>query len=136
MSDANTNFIQQTAAIVSAYVSNNAVPAAEIPALIGQVHAALTQVSNSKAGSASDKPPAVPIKKSVTPDFLVCLEDGKRFKSLRRHLRTQYDLSPEAYRQKWGLRPDYPMVAPNYAAERSRLAKGMGLGQSRKRARA
>ena len=128
------NFIELTADIVSAYVSNNSVSAAEIPALISQVHSALLRVS----GGTSDVPleplkPAVPLKKSITPDYIICLEDGKKFKSLKRHLRTQYNVTPEQYRDKWGLPPDYPMVAPNYAAARSQLAKQMGLGQQRRR---
>src|SRR5262245_57105402 len=129
-----TSFIELTANIVSAYVSNNSVSATEIPVLINQVHAALLQVSSGR-GDASTEPlrPAVSIKKSITPDHLVCLEDGKKFKSLRRHLRSQYNMTPEQYREKWGLPPDYPMVAPNYAAARSQLAREMGLGQRRRR---
>jgi predicted transcriptional regulator len=131
------SFIELTAEIVSAYVSNNTVPAGDIPALISQVHAALSRVS-SKTGDGAGDPlkPAVSLKKSITPEFIVCLEDGKKFKSLKRHLRTQYNMTPEQYREKWGLAADYPMVAPNYAAARSQLAKQMGLGQQRrKRAR-
>jgi predicted transcriptional regulator len=129
-----TTFIELTASIVSAYVSNNTVSASEIPILINQVHSALLQVSSGH-GDAPTEPlrPAVSIKKSITPDHLVCLEDGKKFKSLRRHLRSQYNMTPEQYREKWGLSPDYPMVAPNYAAARSELAKQMGLGQRRRR---
>ena len=131
---ANGNFIELTAEIVSAYVSNNTVPAAEIPGLINQVHAALSRVSGkSVEGPAEPLKPAVSVKKSITPEYLVCLEDGKKFKSLKRHLRTQYSLTPEQYREKWGLSTDYPMVAPNYAAARSQLAKQMGLGQQRRR---
>jgi MucR family transcriptional regulator, transcriptional regulator of exopolysaccharide biosynthesis len=131
---ANGNFIELTAEIVSAYVSNNTVPAAEIPGLINQVHAALARVSG-KPGDASSEPlrPAISVKKSVTPEYIVCLEDGKKFKSLKRHLRTQYNMTPEQYREKWSLGSDYPMVAPNYAAARSQLAKQMGLGQQRRR---
>ena len=127
-------FIGLTANIVSAYVSNNSVAAGDIPALISQVHAALLRVSSAQ-GEASAEPlkPAVTIRKSITPDHLVCLEDGKKFKSLKRHLRTQYNMTPEQYREKWGLAADYPMVAPNYAAARSQLAKQMGLGQQRRR---
>jgi predicted transcriptional regulator len=129
-------FLELTASIVSAYVSNNSVSASDLPALISQVHAALTRIvrGQSEAASAARKP-AVSVKKSITPEHLVCLEDGKKFKSLKRHLRTQYNLTPEQYREKWGLAPDYPMVAPNYAAARSRLAKQMGLGQQRRRRR-
>ena len=132
--DHTTSVIELTANIVSAYVSNNPVPAGDIPTLINQVHSALLQVSTGRAEAAPEPPrPAVSIKKSITPDHLVCLEDGKKFKSLRRHLRSQYDMTPEQYREKWGLPPDYPMVAPNYAAARSQLAKQMGLGQQRRR---
>ena len=130
------SFIELTASIVSAYVGNNPVPAAELPALISQVHGALARVSgNGAAPAVADQTPAKPavsVKKSMTPEYLVCLEDGKRFKSLKRHLRTQYGMTPEQYREKWGLPADYPMVAPNYAVARSRLAKQMGLGQQRK----
>jgi predicted transcriptional regulator len=127
-------FVDLTASIVSAYVSNNATTAAEIPALISQIHAALVRVSSGGAEVAVEpSKPAVSIKKSMTPEYLVCLEDGKRFKSLKRHLRTQYNMSPEQYREKWGLPADYPMVAPSYAVTRSQLAKKMGLGQQRRR---
>ena len=127
-------FIGLTANIVSAYVSNNTVAAGDIPALINQVHAALLRVSSGQGdGSSEPLKPAVAIKKSITPEHIVCLEDGKKFKSLKRHLRTQYNMTPEQYREKWGLAVDYPMVAPNYAAARSELAKQMGLGQQRRR---
>jgi predicted transcriptional regulator len=133
MNDATKGLTELTAGIVSAYVSNNATAAADIPALIGQVHAALVKVSGGQAETLIEPArPAVPIKRSVTADFIVCLEDGKKFKSLKRHLRTQYSMTPEQYREKWGLPPDYPMVAPNYAVARSRLAKQMGLGQQRR----
>jgi predicted transcriptional regulator len=121
--------------IVSAYVSNNAVQAGDLPELIVQVHSALRKLTSAPV-SALPPPevlnPAVSIKRSITPEYLVCLEDGKKFKSLKRHLRTHYDLSPEEYRAKWGLAGDYPMVAPAYARERSQLAKEMGLGQQRR----
>jgi predicted transcriptional regulator len=135
MSDtAAKSFIDLTAEIVSAYVSNNSTPASEIPALISQVHAALMRVSTNRAEAPLEPAkPAVPVKKSMTADYLVCLEDGKRFKSLKRHLRTQYNMTPEQYRDKWALPADYPMVAPNYAVARSQLAKKMGLGQQRRR---
>jgi predicted transcriptional regulator len=130
------SFIGLTANIVSAYVSNNTVAQADIPALINQVHAALQRVSSGQGEASSEAhKPAVAIKKSITPDHLVCLEDGKKFKSLKRHLRSQYNMTPEQYREKWGLPADYPMVAPNYAAARSQLAKQMGLGQQRRRRR-
>ncbi len=126
--------IDLSADIVSAYVSNNTVPAPDLPALIANVHRALNET---QAGLLEPEPeplkPAVNPKKSVFPDFIICLEDGKKFKSLKRHLRTHYDLSPEDYRDKWSLAADYPMVAPNYAAARSALAKKMGLGQKRRK---
>ena len=127
--------LELTADIVAAYVSNNTVPVGELTGLIAQVHAALGQVAGGHGGEIVTEAtkPAVPVKKSVTPDHLICLEDGKKFKSLKRHLRSQYDMSPEQYREKWGLPADYPMVAPNYAQTRSQLAKDMGLGQQRKR---
>jgi predicted transcriptional regulator len=128
------DFIELTADIVSAYVSNNSVAAGDIPSLINQVHAALVRVSGGHGEAPSDAlKPAVPDKRSITPEYLVCLEDGKKFKSLKRHLRTQYNITPEQYREKWGLPADYPMVAPNYAAARSQLARQMGLGQQRRR---
>ncbi len=128
------NFIDLTTTIVSAYVSNNPMPASELPALISQIHAALLRVSTGRAELPLEPAkPAVPVKKSITADYLICLEDGKRFKSLKRHLRTQYGMTPEQYRDKWGLPPDYPMVAPNYAVARSQLAKKMGLGEQRRR---
>ncbi|MFD1694878.1 MucR family transcriptional regulator [Roseibium aestuarii] len=131
-----TNLIDLTADIVSAYVSNNTVAANDLSALINEVYSALQNTAN---GTVEPEPeplkPAVPVKKSVMPDYIICLEDGKKFKSLKRHLRTHYDMTPEEYREKWDLGPDYPMVAPNYAAARSELAKKMGLGQQRKRSR-
>jgi predicted transcriptional regulator len=134
---ASTNYIELAADIVSAYVSNNSVPAGDLPALIDEVHVALSKIGNGAAEIPAEAPkPAVSIKKSVTPDFIICLEDGKKFKSLKRHLRTQYNMTPEQYREKWGLAPDYPMVAPNYAKARSDLAKEMGLGQQRRKRRA
>jgi predicted transcriptional regulator len=130
----NGNYIELTAEIVSAYVSNNTVAANDIPSLINQVHAALSRVSGKPSDTMAEPlKPAISVKKSITPEFIVCLEDGKKFKSLKRHLRTQYSMTPEQYREKWGLGADYPMVAPNYAAARSQLAKQMGLGQQRRR---
>ena len=132
--DDTTDYIGLTAEIVSAYVSNNTVASADIPALINQVHSALLRVSSGETQPSTESlKPAVPVKRSINPDFIVCLEDGKKFKSLKRHLRTQYGMTPEQYREKWQLPPDYPMVAPNYAAARSHLAKQMGLGQQRRR---
>ncbi|RWD60546.1 MAG: MucR family transcriptional regulator [Mesorhizobium sp.] len=122
--------IELTADVVSAYVSNNPVPVGDLPALIGQVHAALKGTAGSiSAEQPQALKPAVPIKKSVMADHIICLDDGKKFKSLKRHLSTQYGLTPDEYRAKWGLPADYPMVAPNYAAARSTLAKTMGLGR-------
>jgi|SRR5947209_10392005 predicted transcriptional regulator len=130
------NYIELAADIVSAYVSNNPVPASELSSLIQEVHTALLRVTS--GGSVAPVPseaqkPAIAVKKSLNNDYIICLEDGKKFKSLKRHLRTQYNMSPEEYREKWGLPPDYPMVAPNYAKARSNLAKQMGLGQQRRR---
>ena len=128
------NNIELAADIVSAYVSNNSVPAGELPGLISEVYSALLRVGAGSAQAPAEPPkPAIPVKRSVTNDYIICLEDGKKFKSLKRHLRTQYGLSPEDYREKWGLPADYPMVAPNYAKARSNLAKQMGLGQQRRR---
>lgn len=134
---ASSSYVELAADIVSAYVSNNTVAVQDLPNLIHEVHAALVRItSGAFADSAAEsQKPAIAVKKSVTPDYIVCLEDGKKFKSLKRHLRTQYNLSPEDYREKWGLPADYPMVAPNYANARSALAKQMGLGQQRRKRR-
>lgn len=122
--------VELAADIVSAYVSKNPVPVGELPALIGQVHSALRDVAgNKEQGKPEALKPAVPIGKSVTPDYIISLEDGKKYKSLKRHLSARYGLTPEEYRAKWGLSPTYPMVAPNYATSRSVLAKSMGLGR-------
>jgi predicted transcriptional regulator len=127
------DLVEMAAGIVSAYVSANQVPSQDLPGLIRTVHTALRDVSgNSAASPEAPQEPAVAVKKSITPDFIICLEDGKKFKSLKRHLRTRYGMSPEDYRAKWGLPHDYPMVAPNYAKERSNLAKRMGLGHARR----
>ena len=127
----NSNVLQLAASIVAAYVGNNPVPQAELPRLIADVYRALVAASGvgEVKEAAIETRPAFNAKKSITPEYLVCLEDGKKFKSLKRHLRSHYNLSPEQYREKWGLPPDYPMVAPNYAAARSSLAKRMGLGK-------
>jgi len=124
-----------TSEITSAHVSNNTVALSDLPGLIEQIYKTLAMIGGVDGG-ASDRPtPAVPIKKSITPDYIVCLEDGKKLKMLKRHLKTAYNMSPEEYRERWGLSPDYPMVAPNYAKQRSRLAKEIGLGtRSRRRA--
>lgn len=123
-----------TATIVAAYVSNNSIASNELPNLIAETHAALSRAAGRTVQPERDESkPKIAVKKSVMPDFIICLEDGKKFKSLKRHLRTHYNLSPEEYREKWGLPPDYPMVAPNYANARSQLAKKMGLGTRRER---
>lgn len=121
-----------TADVVSAYVSNNPVPAGDLPGLISEVHSALGKTISGVTEEVQEKPrPAVNPKRSVTDDYIVCLEDGQKFKSLKRHLMSHYGMTPEEYREKWGLAPDYPMVAPAYAAQRSRLAREMGLGRKR-----
>lgn len=129
------NLVELTADIVAAYVGNNTVAQADLPKLISSIYqslaAATLGAAESKAPEAAELKPAVPVRKSITPDYIICLEDGKKFKSLKRHLRTHYDLSPEQYREKWGLPADYPMVAPSYAEARSTLAKKIGLGQNR-----
>jgi predicted transcriptional regulator len=128
-----SELVELTADVVSAYVSNNTVVATDLPAVIGDVYDALSKASAKALLPIKEElKPAVAIKKSVMPDYIICLEDGKKFKSLKRHLRTHYELTPEEYREKWGLSHDYPMVAPNYAAARSALAKKMGLGQRRR----
>jgi predicted transcriptional regulator len=127
-----SNHINLAADIVSAFVSNNAVPSAELPELIASVHSALAKVANGPTEKPAEAPvPPVSIKKSITSDFLISLEDGRRYKSLKRHLKGR-GLTPEQYREKWGLPRDYPMVAPNYAKQRSELAKALGLGQLRR----
>lgn len=121
-----------TAEIVSAYLENHQVKMGELPGLIQTVHHTLSHLTKDTIDNGDRVLPAVSVKKSITPEYLVCLEDGRKFKSLKRHLRTRYNMTPEEYRTKWGLPVDYPMVAPNYARVRSNLAKNMGLGQSRK----
>lgn len=123
-----------TAQIISAYVGSNPVSKEDLPGIIGDVHDALSRAAQRVSPPEREElKPAVALKKSVTPDYIICLEDGKKFKSLKRHLRTHYNLSPEEYREKWNLPHDYPMVAPNYAAARSNLAKQMGLGTRREK---
>lgn len=130
----NNELVEFTTQIVSAYVSNNTVVVTDLPSLINDVHAALSRASSNIAQPVKeDLKPAVAVKKSLTPEYIICLEDGKKFKSLKRHLRTHYNMSPEEYREKWGLEPNYPMVAPKYAEARSNLAKKMGLGQRKGR---
>ncbi len=132
----NTIMLEITSEVVSAYVSNNPLSATDLPTLIREVHSTLSSVAGSGvAPSAEPQKPAVSIRKSLGHDYLICLEDGQKFKSLKRHLKSHYDLSPDEYRKKWGLPSDYPMVAPAYAERRSALAKEMGLGQKRKRAK-
>ncbi len=132
INEENTILVELTTDLVSAYVGNNTVPVSDLPGLIADVHAALgTAKSVSASGSLEKQKPAVSPRKSVHHDYIICLEDGKKFKSLKRHIRTHYDLSPEEYREKWGLGHDYPMVAPAYAEARSRLAREMGLGRKK-----
>ena len=125
-----------TADIVAAHVSNNSVSVNDLPALIQNVHGALNGIAQQGAAPEPRPEPRVPVRSSIKPDYIVCLEDGKRLKMLKRHLMTHYNLTPDQYRQKWGLAPDYPMVAPNYAEQRRTLAKSIGLGTKRKRTRA
>ncbi|TCH96135.1 MucR family transcriptional regulator [Roseococcus sp. SYP-B2431] len=136
MSDSSSvgDLLGLTAEIVSAHVSNNPVSVNDLSGLIVEVHRTLSSLGSVPARiEAEKKAPAVPVKKSITPDYLICLEDGKKLKMLKRHLQTSYGMTPDQYRDKWGLPPDYPMVAPNYAKHRSSLAKQIGLGtQSRK----
>lgn len=128
--ESSIDLAEMTTEIVAAYVSHNSISVTDLSKLIADTHAALRNLSAALESTPIEKPaPAVPVKKSVTPDYLICLEDGKKFKSLKRHLRTHYDLSPEEYREKWGLPADYPMVAPSYSATRSLLAKANGLGR-------
>jgi len=127
----NEDLLAFTTEIVASYLSNNTVASGEIPAVIEQVHKSLYNL-NASPGVSADRPqPAVPIKRSVTPDYIICLEDGKKLKMLKRHLKTAYNMSPEEYRERWGLPADYPMVAPNYAKKRSKLAKDIGLGTNK-----
>ncbi|GLS21465.1 MucR family transcriptional regulator [Labrys miyagiensis] len=131
----NADLVKIAADVVAAYVANNSISSADLPRLIAEVHAALARIEKAEISQEVEvaKPvPAVPIKKSVTPDFLISLEDGKKYKSLKRHLSSSHGMTPEDYRAKWGLPADYPMVAPNYARQRSELAKTMGLGQGRR----
>lgn len=121
-----------TADIVAAHVSNNTVAMSDLPLLISEVHRALTNLGSAPV-QAERPQPAVPVKKSVTPEYIICLEDGKKLKMLKRHLKTAYNMTPEEYRERWGLPADYPMVAPNYATHRSDLAKKIGLGTKARR---
>jgi len=134
MPETNSNLVELAADVVAAYVANNNVPTSDLPALIAGIYASLSKLGGAPEGPA-DAPlvPAVSIRKSVTPDAIICLEDGKSFKSMKRHLSNSYGMTPAEYRTKWGLPADYPMVAPAYAEARSALAKSMGLGQQRKK---
>ncbi|MEO1014939.1 MAG: MucR family transcriptional regulator [Pseudomonadota bacterium] len=125
-----TETLHLTTDIVSAFVSNNSINADKLPALLQEIHDAIRALAAGGTAYAGNQQPAVPISKSVTPDYVICLEDGKKLKMLKRYLRTQYDMSPEDYRRKWGLPADYPMVAPNYAKRRSQFAKEIGLGRT------
>ncbi len=130
----NDALLRMTADVVTAYVGNNTVAPTDLADVIRTVHASLRQAQASEIAVSAAPKPAVPVKKSITPDYLICLEDGRELKMLKRHLRTTYNLTPDEYRAKWGLDPDYPMVAPNYARRRSEFAKQIGLGQKRRRA--
>jgi predicted transcriptional regulator len=125
-----------TTEIVAAHVSNNTVAVNDLPQLINQIYSSLANIGTAPIAPAARPQPAVSVKKSVQPDYIVCLEDGKKLKMLKRHLKTAYNMTPEAYRERWGLSSDYPMVAPNYARQRSRLAKEIGLGTRARRSRA
>ena len=127
----NTEVLRMAVGIVSAYVGNNSVPTTQVPEVISTVFASLNSLNETGTGPADAGRPAVPVRRSITPDHLICLEDGKKLKMLKRHLRAGYGLSPEEYRAKWGLPPDYPMVAPNYAKQRSNFAKQIGLGRKK-----
>lgn len=132
---AEEHLLRMTAEVVAAYVSNNSLPTAQLPDFIAAIYASLRTLDHKEDGSESSAlKPAVPIRKSITPDYLICLEDGKKLKMLKRHLRSTYNLTPDAYRAKWGLASDYPMVAPNYAEQRSAFAKKIGLGRGGGRA--
>ena len=131
-----SDLLALTTEIVAAHVSNNTVALGDLPQLINQVYNSLANIGTAAPVPVARPQPAVSVKKSVQPDYIVCLEDGKKLKMLKRHLKTAYNMSPEAYRERWGLPPDYPMVAPNYARQRSRLAKEIGLGTRARRARA
>lgn len=128
--------LEYTTEIVAAHVSNNTVPVSDLSDLIHQVYRTLASVESTTSTAQERPEPAVPIKKSVTNDYIICLEDGKKLKMLKRHLKTAYNMTPEEYRERWGLPPDYPMVAPSYAQQRSNLAKKIGLGTRARRAAA
>lgn len=127
-----SEILELTTEIVAAHVGNNPVPVGDLPRLIQDVYRTLTSIGV-EPGAPERPKPAVPVKKSIYPDYIICLEDGKKLKMLKRHLKTAYNMTPEEYRDRWGLQPDYPMVAPNYARHRSHLAKQIGLGTRRRR---
>ena len=127
-----TDLLEMTTGIVSSFVSNNTVPASDLPDLIRSVHTAIAGLSAEDERDSQAMVPAVPVSKSITPDFLICLEDGRKLKMLRRYLRSRYNMTPEEYRERWNLPADYPMVAPNYAKLRSKHAKDIGLGRKKK----
>jgi predicted transcriptional regulator len=129
-----SDLLRMASEVVAAYVRNNPVPTKDLAGVINTVHNSLADLSNGGPEQPQLRDPAVPVRKSIRPDYIVCLEDGKKLKMLKRHLRTSYGMTPEEYRLKWGLAPDYPMVAPNYAKQRSEFAKKIGLGHSRRRA--
>jgi predicted transcriptional regulator len=131
-----SDLLTLTTEIVAAHVSNNTVSVSDLPTLINQVYQSLATIGQSPAISAERPQPAVSVKRSVHPDYIVCLEDGKKLKMLKRHLKTAYNMTPDEYRERWGLAPDYPMVAPNYARQRSKLAKEIGLGTRGRRSSA
>lgn len=138
MSDDNerSELLQLTADIVASHVSNNTVALTDLPNLVQQIYDSLSTLGRPAESAPQERPtPAVPIRKSITPDYIICLEDGKKLKMLKRHLKTAYGMSPEQYRERWGLAPDYPMVAPRYAEQRRELAKKIGLGTTRRRGR-
>ena len=130
---AENDVLEMTAEIVSSFVANNPVPASALPELIKTVHTTIHDLASAAEGASNRPEPAVPIAKSITPDHLICLEDGRKLKMLKRYLRSRYDLTPEDYRARWGLPADYPMVAPNYAKRRSQFAKEIGLGKKKKK---
>jgi len=127
------DLLELTTEIVSSHVANNSVAVQDLPDLIRQVYGTLSTIEHAPAAQADRPQPAVPVKRSVTPDFIICLEDGRKLKMLKRHLKTAYNMTPEEYRERWGLQADYPMVAPNYARQRSNLAKKIGLGTKPRR---
>ncbi len=129
-----TDILRMTTELVSAFVRNNTVATSDLPAVIGAVHKTLANLDGVRGGETEPQKPAVPVRRSVTPDYIVCLEDGRKLKMLKRHLRTTYDMTPDQYRAKWHLAPDYPMVAPSYAKRRSEFAKKIGLGHKSRKA--